>query len=781
MSAPQSIFDIASQYAFAGYAALSPLLDRGAVLEGQHQVGGAGGRGLDGRRGGGDRGAAVDDPGAAAGRACNGLGPGRRRCHHPHCGGDDGAWISPGRADDADVGAPDVHRVARDGGLAARARHAREVRGIDMDRKTWLICVIAAIGFAFDTYELLMLPLIARPALMDLLSVPATDPLINQWVGYLFYMPAVAGGIFGLLGGYLTDRLGRRRVLTWSILLYAFSAFAAGYSTSVYQLLFWRCCTFVGVCVEFVAAVAWLAELFTDPKQREAVIGYTQAFGSLGGLMVTAAYHYAVTNAASFPAVHGGHEAWRYTLMSGVIPAIPLIVIRPFLPESPVWREKKAAGTLKRPSFGELFQPQFARTTIVTTIMMACVYGAAFGAIQQMPRIVPGLPEVRGLARPAIEQTVSARAVLPGIRRPRRTDPARLPRGPHPQPPQAAARLPDPGDDPAADPLRHGADQQRRNGEVGTSGGRPADDRAVQLLGELSAARLSGPFARHGRELRGQRRRPHDRHVGGAGDDEPGRLDARRHARGQARLRGGARRHDRLRDRLHRQLLAAGTGQGRSAGIAEIFRLKAEATRFESGSWVWSLSGSFRPSGGRSQRALVQHVARRAHRTARGLCVPVHCVAASAASAGMSAAAARRSQSACAAVRASCSRARRASPPRIAAQAAAPRSDSPTTSAFQRTTCGQHDGDRDAVRRAVLRGQRIRAGVRRAEHRQLDRGAGEVGAAQHRAAGRDVARRCEHALVVAARAAARPRAASRADSAVRLFVTNASTACEIAS
>src|SRR4029453_11310099 len=110
------------------------------------------------------------------------------------------------------------------------------------------IAIIAAIGFAFDSYELLMLPLIVRPALMELLHVPGTDPLINQWVGYLFYWPAVAGGVFGLLGGYLTDVFGRRRVLTWSILLYALSAFAAGYSTSVYQLLFWRCCTFVGVC-----------------------------------------------------------------------------------------------------------------------------------------------------------------------------------------------------------------------------------------------------------------------------------------------------------------------------------------------------------------------------------------------------------------------------------------------------------------------------------------------------------------------------------------------------
>src|SRR3954466_11875843 len=156
-------------------------------------------------------------------------------------------------------------------------------------RTTTLIAIIAAIGFAFDSYELLMLPLIVRPALMELLGVPATHPAINQWVGYLFYWPAVAGGVFGLLGGYLTDLFGRRRVLTWSILLYAFSAFAAGYSTTLYMLLVFRCLVFVGVCVEFVAAVAWLAELFDNPNQRENVLGYTQAFSSFGGLLVALA------------------------------------------------------------------------------------------------------------------------------------------------------------------------------------------------------------------------------------------------------------------------------------------------------------------------------------------------------------------------------------------------------------------------------------------------------------------------------------------------------------
>src|SRR5687767_1266145 len=151
-----------------------------------------------------------------------------------------------------------------------------------LTRVQWLICVIASLGFAFDIYELLMLPLIIAPALRDLVNAAPGTQAYNDWVGVMLWVPAIAGGIFGLLGGYLTDRLGRRRVLTWSILLYAFSAFAAGFSTNLYMLLFFRCLVFVGVCVEFVAAVAWLAELFDNPKQREGVLGFTQAFSSLG-------------------------------------------------------------------------------------------------------------------------------------------------------------------------------------------------------------------------------------------------------------------------------------------------------------------------------------------------------------------------------------------------------------------------------------------------------------------------------------------------------------------
>ena len=291
----------------------------------------------------------------------------------------------------------------------------RVASGSHWTRQQWLICGVAAIGFAFDTYELLMVPLIVRPALIDLTHARPDSADFGRWVGILFYVPAIAGGIFGLLGGYLTDRLGRRRVLVWSIVVYGVSALASAYASSVGVWLALRCATFVGVCVEFVAAVAWLAELFPEPRERERVLAVTQACASLGGLMVSAAYYAIVTYADALPAVHGGHEPWRYMLISGLVPAIPLMLARPFLPESPVWKEQRRAGVLRRPRLAELFDPRFRRTTIVTTVMVASGYAASFGANLQVPRIVPGLAEVQSMSRTVREQTVGTVQLLQEI------------------------------------------------------------------------------------------------------------------------------------------------------------------------------------------------------------------------------------------------------------------------------------------------------------------------------------------------------------------------------
>ena len=266
----------------------------------------------------------------------------------------------------------------------------------------WLIIIIASLGFLFDTYQLLMTPLVGPAAISELLKVPLSNQAVSDWMGNLLWLSALSGGVFGLLGGWLTDRLGRKFVMALGIFVYSFSPVAGAFSHTLGTFIFWRCATFVGVCIEFVAAITWIAEVFSDKAQKEKWLGITQLFASLGGVLVTAVSFWLGTHAKDLP--HFGMPmalgatdpaSWRYLLLTGIVPALLIALMLPFVPESKIWQERKKAGTLKRPSFGALFSPEFRRVTLVTAGLSACAYGIAFGALQLTPgRIAPGLPNL---------------------------------------------------------------------------------------------------------------------------------------------------------------------------------------------------------------------------------------------------------------------------------------------------------------------------------------------------------------------------------------------------
>ena len=106
-----------------------------------------------------------------------------------HLGAADGGGVAATRR----AGADDPARRTPTLGESTSDDSAGDSRGHDGDSRStarraltplqWLICAVAAIGFAFDTYELLMLPLIVRPALAELLGVAPNSLEVNEWVG----------------------------------------------------------------------------------------------------------------------------------------------------------------------------------------------------------------------------------------------------------------------------------------------------------------------------------------------------------------------------------------------------------------------------------------------------------------------------------------------------------------------------------------------------------------------------------------------------------------------
>src|SRR6266513_3556306 len=104
----------------------------------------------------------------------------------------------------------------------------------------WLVLIIASIGFLFDTYELLMTPLAGVPAIAELLQLPPNNPVVIRSFGNMLWITALCGGVFGLLGGWLIDRFGRKTIMAASIFVYAFSPFAAAFSTTLPMFFFFR-------------------------------------------------------------------------------------------------------------------------------------------------------------------------------------------------------------------------------------------------------------------------------------------------------------------------------------------------------------------------------------------------------------------------------------------------------------------------------------------------------------------------------------------------------------
>ena len=96
--------------------------------------------------------------------------------------------------------------LAHDGSAMWLSTNLQSGATARLTRVQWLICAVACIGFAFDTYEITVFAIVARPSLASFGLHPGAAEF-NRWVGILLWVPQAAGGIFGLLGGYLTDRV----------------------------------------------------------------------------------------------------------------------------------------------------------------------------------------------------------------------------------------------------------------------------------------------------------------------------------------------------------------------------------------------------------------------------------------------------------------------------------------------------------------------------------------------------------------------------------------------
>ncbi len=293
-------------------------------------------------------------------------------------------------------------------------REPRWYQGVN--RGQWLAMLAAFLGWMFDGFEMGLYPLVARPALQEMLqkdvraelaeanaSETQVSEVLEKRVGgwfaafnAVFLFGAAAGG---LVFGWLGDRIGRTRAMIYSVLAYALFTGVGGFATAPWQLALARFVAALGMGGEWSLGVALVMELW-PARARPVLAGVIGAAANLGFLLI------ALINLILGEFLRGEPGSWRWLMFVGVLPAFLTLFIRMFVPESEKWR--RAVAGAPKPRVAELFTAQLWARTVVAIGLCGVALLATWGAVQwQNPWAEQLVERNAGVIDAAVKQEVS--------------------------------------------------------------------------------------------------------------------------------------------------------------------------------------------------------------------------------------------------------------------------------------------------------------------------------------------------------------------------------------
>jgi MFS family permease len=229
----------------------------------------------------------------------------------------------------------------------------------NLTRGKWLALAAALLGWMFDGLEQGLFPLVARPALHDLLS-KSEEGDIGLWFAVATASFLVGAATGGVLFGWLGDRIGRVRAMTLSVLTYAVFSGLCGFANEAWQIAILRFCSALGMGGEWSLGVALVMEIWPE-KSRALLAGLIGAAANVGFLLIALAglgltsilggiKDWLLSTGLSEDRIEAlvGNNGWRLLMMFGAAPALLTFFIRLFVPESERWQKEQTRGTTSR-------------------------------------------------------------------------------------------------------------------------------------------------------------------------------------------------------------------------------------------------------------------------------------------------------------------------------------------------------------------------------------------------------------------------------------------------
>ncbi len=240
------------------------------------------------------------------------------------------------------------------------------------EKRTFWAC---AAGWALDGMDFMIYPLVV-------------GTIIRQWgvspgpAGLAVTATLLCSALGGWLGGFLSDRIGRVRMLQISILWFSLFSVLCALAQSFDQLLIARAVLGFGFGAEWAAGAILMGETIR-PQYRGRAVGSVQSAWAIGwGAAV-------LSQAILFSLLPPG-QAWRWMFVIGALPALLVFYLRRSVEEpeiaAEVRRKHAEAGT--HPALGEIFSGPILKTTILASLAATGAQGGYYAITSWLPRFL---------------------------------------------------------------------------------------------------------------------------------------------------------------------------------------------------------------------------------------------------------------------------------------------------------------------------------------------------------------------------------------------------------
>lgn len=250
-----------------------------------------------------------------------------------------------------------------------------------LDRLPWdrfhtLVCIALGVTWILDGLEVTLVGSLA-PAIADSPTLRLTETQVGLTAS-AYLVGAVLGA---LVFGWLTDKLGRKKLFTLTVLVYLLATIATGFSWDFWSLAFFRFMTGAGIGGEYAAVNSAIQELIPARRrgQTDLIINGTfWAGGAMGAL---------ISLVVLSPALVDPEIGWRAAFVVGGALSFVILLLRRWIPESPRWlmthgRPEEAArivteielgaaarhGPLPPPSYGPILLHRREHITIAEVL-----------------------------------------------------------------------------------------------------------------------------------------------------------------------------------------------------------------------------------------------------------------------------------------------------------------------------------------------------------------------------------------------------------------------------